>query len=176
MFYPRRVSRTDVYDLGALRLHSGEGRTIELEVDLGSFSFAGTPYDTEPRPAPAVLDVSRMTHGGYALRLRTSASLSGPCMRCLEPAHPTFEVDVREVDQPGGGDELDSPYIVGEELDTAAWGHDALGLALPGTLVCRPECAGLCAECGVNMNEHPDHRHESTEPSPWSVLDELKFD
>jgi uncharacterized protein len=170
------VARTDIFDLGGLHLHSGQGRHLDLDVDLGSFNFGGTQYAAEPNPAPASLDISRMTHGGYALHLRTQASLSGPCMRCLEDAHPTFEVDAREVDQPGGGDELDSPYLKGEELDLGAWAHDALGLALPATLVCRPECLGLCAECGVNLNDHPDHRHESAEPSPWAALDALKFD
>ena len=47
-----------------------------------------------------------MTRGGYALRLRFGASLHGPCMRCLEPAVPQVAVDAREVDQPGGGEEL----------------------------------------------------------------------
>ena len=67
------MSRTDAYDLGALRLHSGEGRRLELEAHLGGFTFSGTPYETAPDPVPVIVDVSRMTHGGYALRLRFGA-------------------------------------------------------------------------------------------------------
>ena len=59
-------------------------------------------------------------------------------MRCLEPAEPVFDVDVREVDQPGGGEELSSPYVGGdEELDLARWARDALALELPAQLTCR---------------------------------------
>ena len=67
---------------------------------------------------PVKLDVSHMT-SGYALRLRYAVRLDGPCMRCLEDADAHAEVDSREVDHPGGGDELTSPYVDGVELDLA---------------------------------------------------------
>ena len=114
---------------------------------------------------------------GWALRLRFSASLHGPCMRCLEPAEPVFDVDVREVNQPGGGDELTSPYVSGdEELDLARWARDALALELPAQLTCREDCAGLCGQCGANLNEDPEHRHEAAPDPRWAKLGELKFD
>jgi uncharacterized protein len=170
------AARTDSLDLGTLGLASGEGRRLTLAVAPGAFDFGGTSYAVEPPVVDAKLDVSRMTHGGYALRLRFAAALSGPCMRCLEPAQPSTEVDAREVDQPGGGEELRSPYVEGEELDLAAWAHDAYALALPAQVVCREDCAGLCPECGVNLNEEPGHAHER-EPDPrWAKLRELRFE
>src|SRR4051812_49802410 len=51
---------------------------------------------------PVILDVARMTGGGYSLRLRFDARLEGACMRCLEPAAPGLDVDAREIYQPGG--------------------------------------------------------------------------
>src|SRR4051794_13319524 len=169
--------RTDTFDLERLGLRSGEGRRIELHVPMEGLSYAGSPYTGTPTPMPAVLDVSRMTHAGYALRLRFTAQLHGPCMRCLEPAEPEFAVDAREVHQPGSGDELASPYVdEAGELDVHAWARDALSLAVPDQILCRPDCAGLCAICGENLNEHPDHEHER-EPDPrWAKLRELKLD
>jgi uncharacterized protein len=170
------AARTDIFDLGTLGLASGEGRRLTLGVAPGSFDFGGTNYDVEPVQVDATLDVSRMTHGGYALRLRFAAGLTGPCMRCLEPAQPRVEVDAREVDQPGGGEELRSPYVDGEDLDVGAWARDAYALALPSQVVCRDECAGLCPECGANLNDLPDHAHER-EPDPrWAKLRELRFE
>jgi uncharacterized protein len=170
------AARTDSLDLATLGLASGEGRRLTLGVAPGSFDFGGTSYDVQPAQIDATLDVSRMTHGGYALRLRFAASLTGPCMRCLEPAEPNVAVDAREVDQPGGGEELRSPYVEGEELDLAAWARDAYALALPAQVVCREDCAGLCPKCGVNLNEDPDHAHEA-EPDPrWAKLRELRFE
>ena len=73
------------------------------------------------------------------------------------------------------GDELSSPYVTDGELDLRAWARDALVLALPAQITCRPDCAGLCPQCGENLNEHPDHAHER-EPDPrWAKLSELKL-
>jgi uncharacterized protein len=167
---------TDLFDLGSLRLHAGEGRRLELGVALGDFLFGGERYATVPAVADATLHVSRMTHGGWALRLRLAAKLSGPCMRCLDDAAPRIEVDAREVDQAGGGDELSSPYVDGDQLDLARWARDAYALALPAQVVCRDDCAGLCPLCGANLNAEPEHAHER-EPDPrWAKLRELRLE
>jgi uncharacterized protein len=168
-------ARADSFDLAGLRLVPGEGRRLDLEVSLGTFEFSDERYETPPT-VPVRLDVSRMIGGGYSLRLRFESPLTGPCMRCLEPAAPETAVDAREIDQPGGGDELDSPYVQGDELDLGGWAHDAYALALPAQVLCRPDCRGLCPVCGANLNDDPGHAHEA-EPDPrWSKLRELKLE
>jgi uncharacterized protein len=166
----------DSFDLGRLRLTSGEGRRFELGVRLGGFGFGEERYETRPEQAGAVLEVSRMTGGGYALRLRFAAAIAGPCMRCLQDAAPRIEVDAREVDQPGGGEELSSPYVDGGVLDLQRWARDAFALALPAQVVCREDCAGLCPVCGADLNADPGHEHER-EPDPrWAKLRELRLE
>lgn len=190
--------RTDTFDLGGLRLRTGEGRRLDLFVAIESLELAGERYSVQPAPVPVSLDVSRTTGSGYALRIRFDATLAGPCMRCLEPAAPTFSVDALEVWQPnearahqdqdagrgrarhddgGGDDELLSPYVEEGVLDLHAWARDALALSVPTNLLCREDCAGLCPVCGVNLNEAgPDHGHER-EPDPrWAALSELRFE
>ena len=171
------AQRTQIFDLGTLGLHSGEGRTLELEVPIEPFELAGQKYAAKEGSAEVKLDVSHMT-SGYALRMRYSVRLDGPCMRCLEDAGraPT-DVDAREVDQPGGGDDLSSPYLDGLELDLQAWARDALVLALPAAIVCSEDCKGLCAVCGENLNTAgPDHHHEAPPDPRWAKLGELKFE
>ena len=162
---------TDLFDLGRLLLASGEGRRLELDLRFDDLDLAGQRYSVSA--TPATLDVSRTT-AGWSLRLRYEARLAGPCMRCLEPADHTIAVDVREVDQPGGGDDLRSPYVDGDELDVRAWSRDALALDLAGQVVCREECAGLCAVCGQNLNEHP-HEHERASDPRFAKLSELEL-
>jgi uncharacterized protein len=171
--------RTDSFDLGRLGLTSGEGRRLDLHVQIDPFSYGGQQYAVEPELVPVRLDVSRTTGNGYALRLRFSATLNGPCMRCLDPAYPTFDVDAYEVHQPGTGDEeMLSPYLdaEGAEVDVEAWARDALALALPTQITCRPDCAGLCPQCGANLNDEPDHEHDAPPDNRWAKLSELKFD
>jgi uncharacterized protein len=170
--------RTDVFDLPRLGLTSGEGRRLDLHVRLEPFSFGGQRYAAEPDVVPVRVDVSRTTGNGWALRLRLSAAVSGPCMRCLESAAPEFEVDAREVEQPGTADEeLSSPYVNADgELDLAGWARDALALTLPAQITCMPDCAGLCAECGANLNDDPEHAHEAAPDPRWSKLSEIRFE
>jgi uncharacterized protein len=169
------AQRTDIFEVGQLGLSSGEGRSIDLEVPVDAFDFGGQRYDVAGGEVNARLDVSH-TVSGYAFRLRFGTELDGPCVRCLEPAGHEVEVDAREIDQPGGGEELSSPYFDEGRLDMRAWARDALALALPTQIVCREDCAGLCAVCGENLNDAPDHAHER-EPDPrWAALRELKLD
>src|SRR3954463_10 len=171
------AARTDIFDLGRLRLSAGEGRRLGLGAVLGDFDFGGETYAVKPRVADATLDVSRMTGGGYALRLRFEAGLSGPCMRCLEDAAPVVAVDAREIEQPGGSEEMRSPYVRDEELDISAWARDAYALALPAQVVCTPECAGLSPECGVTLNTAGDEPHHERAPDArWAKLSDLKFE
>ena len=166
--------RTDSFDLGRLHLTAGQARRLELQVAIDDLVLSGQAYPVTPAPVPVTLDAARMTGGGWSLRLRFTASPAGPCMRCLEDAEPSFAVDAREVDQPGGGDELDSPYVgVDAQLDLRGWAHDALVLALPTQIVCRPDCAGLCPTCGANLNHDPEHAHERAPDPRWAKLREL---
>jgi DUF177 domain-containing protein len=162
-------------DLATLSLSAGEGRRLPLEVELGELEFGGQTYTADPDRPEVTLDVARTTGRGYALRLRFDAALTGPCMRCLEPGQQTISVDAREIEQPGGGEELDSPYVDGDVLDVTSWARDALALATPDKVLCRPDCAGLCPACGVNLNEAgPEHAHERPPDPRWAKLRELK--
>jgi uncharacterized protein len=173
---------THDFDLAGLRLSTGEGRRLELEIPIDPVVLGAESYTVEDTAGasagvPVALEVSRMTGDGYALRLRFGARLRGPCMRCLDLAQPTVEVEAREVDRPGGGEELDSPYVNDETLDLAAWARDAFVLALPVKVLCREDCAGLCQVCAANLNEAgPDHRHEEAPDPRWAKLRELKLE
>jgi uncharacterized protein len=183
-------------DLAGLRLSPGEGRRLELRTPIDELLLAGEPYRAHPPASdgedgdgatgqapdgqqygvPVKLTVSRMSGGGYALTLVFSATVEGPCMRCLKPAAPTLAVEAREVDVPGEGEELDSPYVHDETLALADWAHDAFALALPVQILCREDCAGLCPVCAVDLNEAgPEHHHESAPDPRWAKLRELKI-
>ena len=105
--------RTDTFDLARLRLTSGEGRRLDLlrprrPVRLRRLALRG-------RPGAGARAPGRLPHHrqrvGAAAALR--GELDGPCMRCLENAGPTYRSTAYEVHQPGGGEELTSPYIDG---------------------------------------------------------------
>lgn len=120
------------------------------------------------------LDVSRSA-GGHAFRLTFDAALTGPCMRCLADARHSESVEAREVHHAGGGEEMTSPYVDGDVLDLGTWARDALALALPAQILCRVDCAGLCAVCGASLNDADpaEHAHRAERGGPFAALSEL---
>ena len=167
-----------IVDLERLALSHGQARALDLEVALDPIELGGETYQPAGGGSEARLDVSR-TSTGYALRLRFETELSGPCMRCLEDAGTRIEVDAREVDQaPARDEELRSPYVSDGNLDVEHWAEDALVLALPDKLLCRPDCAGLCPVCGDSLNDaDPEaHRHESGGDPRMAKLRDLRLE
>ncbi len=167
-----------IVDLERLALSSGQARALELEVGLDPIELGGQTYAPAGGGGEALLDVSR-TSSGYALRLRFSSELTGPCVRCLEPAGNEISVDAREVDQPVSNDEeLRSPYVTESNLDVGRWANDALVLAFPSQPLCRPDCAGLCSVCGESLNDaDPEaHRHFEGGDPRMSKLRDLRLE
>jgi uncharacterized protein len=176
------AAETHDFDLGGLRLSSGEGRRLGLDVRIEPLILGSERYTAEPARVPVELDVARMMGGGYSLRLRFTAAVAGPCMRCLKAASPSVAVEAREVDRPtdrrsASSEELSSPYVAGETLDLSAWARDAFALAMPLKILCRGDCAGLCPVCAADLNEAgPDHHHDVAPDPRWAKLRELKLE
>jgi uncharacterized protein len=171
-------ARTTIIDLGRLSLSHGEGKRVELPVELEPFELGGQTYRADPAAPTVRLEVSRPS-GGYAFRLQFPIHLVGPCVRCLDPASLDFEIEAREVDQAQTEDEeLLSPYVSDQELEIGRWAHDATLLALPTAFLCRPDCAGLCPTCGESLNDADpsDHEHEAAPDPRWAALKNLKLE
>ena len=163
------------FNLRTVRLQSGELFRDVKEVELEPLALGGQRYIPIPEKPEAALTLTRMS-SGLLLELEFSVRLVGPCMRCLADAALTVDVKAREYQatSPGESDELTTPYVSDDSLDLSAWARDAVALALPDKILCRPECAGLCPECGKNLNDEP-HEHEEHEADPrWAALEALK--
>ncbi|MBA2742532.1 MAG: DUF177 domain-containing protein [Actinobacteria bacterium] len=162
-------------DLRRFRLRAGEVRHELLTVEVEPFSLGGQRYEAVPDHIPVVLEVSQAS-GAMVFDLRFEATLSGPCMRCLGHAEARAEVKARELHDhdPTSADELRSEYVADDRLDIGAWVRDAIALALPEQILCRPECAGLCPVCGKDLNIEPhEHVDEVTDPR-WAALEQLR--
>jgi len=161
--------------LRQIRLRSGEEYRDTNDVELGSLELGGQRYLPVPGTVPADLIITRASTGSvFALSFR--ARIHGPCYRCLADAVIDIPISAREYQatNPGESEELRTPYVVDDRLDLSAWARDALALALPDKILCKPDCAGLCPVCGRDLNVEP-HVHEEAAGDPrWSALAELR--
>jgi uncharacterized protein len=164
------------FSLRRVRLRPGEEHREALEVELQPFEFGGQRYLPVPQSPPAELVVTRATTG-TVFGLSFDARLHGPCYRCLGDAVLDVPIRAREYQASSPDDEeLTTPYVHDDQLDVSAWARDAVALALPDKILCRPDCAGLCPECGRNLNEDPhEHAEEHGDPR-WAALEALRED
>ncbi|NEG55088.1 YceD family protein [Bifidobacterium platyrrhinorum] len=120
---------------------------------------------------------------GLILTARVTAPVHAECTRCLKPIKRDWGVNVTaffpyeserdanrdgkgEVDIIAGEEESEDTYPLlggGAFADLEALLRDTLVEELPLQPLCREDCKGLCSQCGVDLNEHPDHHHETTD-------------
>lgn len=163
------------FPLRSLRLRSGEEMRDTVQVALEPFVLGGQRYLPVPSSVDVDLVVQRATSGDV-FRLAFATRLHGPCMRCLEDAVCDLSIDVREYHDadPEAGPDLRTEYVVDDLLDLSAWARDAIADALPEQVVCRPDCAGLCAVCGMDLNREPHTHSDEPVDSRWAALEELR--
>ena len=163
------------FNLRQLKLRSGEQYRDAHDVDLEPFTLGGERYLPVPERVTGELTISRASTG-TVFELSFPARLHGPCQRCLGDAVVETRISAREYQatSPEESDELRSPYVRDDRLDLSGWARDALALAVPERILCRPDCAGLCPVCGKDLNLEP-HEHEEEHSDPrWAALAQLR--
>jgi len=96
------------------------------------------------------------------------SALTAECVRCLEPFRLQLHIHLEElfVLHPGPR-VMDMNYCVdwNGTIDLTPALREQVVLVQPIKPVCRPDCKGLCAKCGKNLNEGPcDCGDASTDP------------
>ena len=145
---------------------------LPLELGWGSseVEFAGQPS--------AELRATESESGGVHVTGKVSGPLRIRCRRCLvrqaselETAIDIrFEPDIDPWDESLGLYALDNRL---ERLDLLPALREELLLELPAYPLCQPECKGLCAICGTDLNVNAcDCRIETTDPR-WEALREV---
>jgi uncharacterized protein len=163
-----------VFNLRTLKLRSGEQFVDAREIKLEPLELGGQRYLPVPETIPAELSITRASTG-TVFELRFRNRLHGPCYRCLGDAVLDLPIAAREYQATNPeSEELRTPYLDDDRLDLSVWARDAVALALPDQILCRPDCAGLCAVCGKDLNLEPHSHDEERADSRWAALAELR--
>jgi uncharacterized protein len=156
-------------------------RTVDAPKDLGIADVVGVPEG-----APVELDLRlESVMEGVLVTGTARASAEGECVRCLEPLRHEVAADFQELftypdaddrgrtAEPVDGEEDEDRLFIEDGLfDLEPVLRDAVVLALPMQPVCRETCEGLCPQCGVRLDENPDHHHDAVDIR-WAALQGL---
>lgn len=113
---------------------------------------------------------------------RLRAPLRLTCVRCLCDSEWTSEIDVHEefatdltapdvdtIDR----DEPEESAIADYVLDVSELVRQQVVMSVPMAFVCRPDCRGICSQCGKNLNEGACQCDLGEGDPRWSKLRDL---
>ena len=117
------------------------------------------------------------TNRGILVSGHVTAPVRRTCARCLDPFVEDAGVSVSEeylpsvdpdtgvaldIDAVGEGVQLINEH---HEIDLGPVLHDEFALTEPMHPLCRPDCPGICVECGQRLGErHADHATDEIDP------------
>jgi uncharacterized protein len=166
-----------VFDLRSVTIGAGEQHREALPVAIAPFTIGLEPYVADPSDVVADFAVTRMRNG-WVFDAAFAAEIHGSCHRCLGPAVTALEIDTSEFHafrpDAGAEAEMTCEFLHDEELDTDALASAAVVLAMPVRVLCRDDCAGLCAGCGADLNAGPCTCAPEAPDARWAKLRELQ--
>ena len=129
----------------------------------------------------------KKTGGGILCTGILKTELSVTCSRCLsnfsfvvkgqlkvhfnpkvESSTLAHEIELTELD-------VEQEFYEGDQIDLSNAARDLILLSLPQIVLCQKDCAGLCPDCGINLNENKCYcKKEGSFDPRLAVLKQIK--
>ena len=130
--------------------------------------------DFELRNLDGIVNIGR-TPQGLVIQADFSAETTLGCVRCLTEFNHELDWQFTELYAFDQRSETDSGLILPEDgqIDLATLLYEYALLEVPISPICKPDCQGLCAECGQNLNEMDCGHGPEANDSPFAKLKDL---
>ena len=156
-------------------LRSAPGTSREYPLAADSLRI-----DDDLAVAAPIRGTVRLANSGRGIIARghVTTALAEICSRCLTDTLSPVDVEFTEEALPSvdleSGEALthddDAPDTLmlddHHELDLTGTVRDAISLAEPIVVLCRPDCRGLCLVCGIDLNTDTTHTHGEDDLDP----------
>jgi len=124
-------------------------------------------------PAGSALSIPvrlESVHEGILATAEFTARTTGICSRCLDEISDDIDVEIQELFM--YRPEQEDDFVVEQDrIDLEQALIDSVVPALPLKPLCSEDCVGLCARCGIRMDEDPSHTHEDPIDPRFSALE-----
>ena len=130
--------------------------------------------DLELRGLDGIVNIGR-TPQGLVLQADFSAETTVMCVRCLQDFNQELDWSFTELYAFDKRSETESGLILPEDghIDLAEMLREYALLEVPISPICKPDCQGLCTECGQNLNEMDCGHSPEENDSPFAKLKDL---
>lgn len=146
----------------------GTSRTIELSYPTIQVE------DLTLSPLVGSFTATRTSEGVYLSGTLNSTQIS-ECVRCLEEATISIAMKLDDLFYYPAHTAPEGEYAIGDDgfIDLAPLVRELTLLETPIQPICRPDCHGLCMECGQNLNEKECNCEANTIDPRLSALQQL---
>ena len=157
VFYCQEVQLETIMLIDFRELLSGSGNEISYpaNIDMTSLDDGVNKYPVI-RKEPFVIQAYNTGKDKVQIQCEGSVTLSIPCDRCLEPVEINIDFNVDDVIEfnktESDEEQEEKDYIDGYNLDVDRLIFGELLVSIPGKILCREDCKGLCPVCGTNLN------------------------
>ena len=174
--------QSSIYRVGLTNLHGNPGQRLELKEWQVKLDPSWTNGIETLDAAEASFHVTLQSlHDGILVELSGEVPTRAQCSRCLDPVEGRIEIGesqmffypgARQRARSEGDEEWEDIFEVSPEddIDLEPMLRDAIVLEMGTLPLCRPDCRGLCPDCGQRWEDLPaDHHHEVLDPR-WAAL------
>ncbi len=132
-----------------LEAPNGTSRQVEL-----AYPTIQVADDMSLEPLEGMFTATRTSEGIY-INGQLESRIIQECVRCLEVADVPLTLDIDELFFYPPSEAPAEAYVVGENgfIDLSPLVRELGMLGIPIQTLCRPDCEGLCMNCGQNLNE-----------------------
>lgn len=151
-------------------LTAGPGHTHQTEFDVPAVRVS---EDVDLAYVRGPLRLSR-TKEGILVQGKLQIGVEDECYRCLSPVMRDMTIEVEELYAYPAS--RASEFSIGDDaiLDLAPLLRDEAIIADSRGVLCRPDCKGLCPNCGANLNLGPCECQDEIDPRLAKLKDLLK--
>jgi DUF177 domain-containing protein len=152
---------------------------VSKTYEAGDIDYRGA--DFRQAGALEVGAVAELEGAEIRIRGHLAGGLEAVCARCLSqvevPVDRDFDLRYRRLATIARGEEIEVPrdelevgFYRGEGVVLGDVIAEQVILAVPMKILCRPDCQGLCAVCGINRNFETCHCALPHADSPFASL------
>lgn len=164
---PRKPFRINV----GFIIHEEIGYNHDFPFDFGKI---GLGDDLELRNFAGIVNVGK-TPQGLIVQGNFEAEITLGCVRCLTEFEDALTWSFTELYAFDKRSETDSGLILPEDahIDASTLLREYALLEIPISPICKPDCKGLCPECGENLNEKDCGHRPAALDTPFAKLRDL---
>lgn len=154
------------------QIFNGNVNRIDIDTSFDMSSLSYSSYN--PLKEPVKVEGALTTKADVVyLDITINFVFEGVCDRCCDEVKRDYQLDLNKIvveELQNESDDDDYIIVKNRELNLDELVNEEIVLSLPSKVLCKEECAGLCSQCGANLNYEKCDCKKEVDPRMSALL------